>query len=127
MGAEIPHYIDPTTKAPIYGDKVEGAQAMSANRIYDWLHDVGGQYGWHQVSEETAQNLANQGRPVVTAMKNPSGHGHVQVVSPSRNGMYDPNRGVSIAQAGSSLYNYNHMRDMYSDSHAAKFTYFAHL
>lgn len=127
MGAEIPHYIDPATKAPMYGNKSEGGQAMSANRIYDWLHDVGGQYGWHKVTPEMAQNLANQGRPVVTAKKNTGGHGHVQMVCPSNNGMYDPSRGVTIAQAGSNLYNYKHIGDMYSDSNVSKFTYFAHL
>jgi len=125
MGAEIPHYVDPATKAPRAYPDVKGAKEMTANDIYDWLHSVGEQYGWYKVTAEEAQALANQGKPVVTAMKNDSGHGHVQVVCPSQDGSYNPQKGVTIAQAGRNLYDYAYVTQVYNAS-LSKLTYFAH-
>lgn len=126
MGAEIPHYVDPQTKEPVYYPNVSGARELTANATYNWLAEKGAQYGWREVTAEQAQLLANQGRPVVTAKKNPSGHGHVQVVCPSADGAYDPRRGVTVAQAGSKLTNYSSMASLYR-SGFSQFKYYAHI
>ena len=126
MGAEIPHYIDPQTKEPMYYPDTSGARELTANGIYDWLAQKGGEYGWKEVTAEQAQQLANQGRPVVTAKKNPSGHGHVQVVCPSADGAYSSARGVTVAQAGSKLENYTSMASLYGTG-SPPFKYYAHI
>lgn len=124
MGAEIPHYVDPVTlEARSYTDK--GAKELNANGIYDWLGKKGADYGWVQVTPEQAQQYANQGFPVVTAWKNPQGHGHVQVVCPSNDGRYDPSRGVTIAQAGRTLTSYKPITDVYNES-LKNVVYYAH-
>jgi len=126
MGAEIPHYVDPDTLEPRYYPDVEGATEMSANDIYDWLGKVGEKYGWYQVTAEQAQALANQGHPVITARRNDSGHGHVQVVCPSEDGTYDAERGVTIAQAGRNLLNYAYITRIYGSSTLDEVVYYAH-
>lgn len=127
MGAEIPHYVDPETNAPMYYPDNEGARHMNANRIYDWLHAHGEKYGWVEVTAEQAQMMANEGKPVVTAKRNNSGgHGHVQVVCPSRDGLYDPKRGVTVAQAGRTLTSYIPITRIYNAS-LPKVKYFAHI
>ena len=126
MGAEIPHYIDPQTKEPVYYPNTDGARELNANGIYDWLAQKGAQYGWKEVTAEQAQLLANQGRPVVTAKKNYSGHGHVQVVCPSADGVYNSARGVTVAQAGSKLTNYSSMSLLYGTG-SPPFKYYAHI
>lgn len=126
MGAEIPHYVDRETGAPMSYPDVSGAKALNANAIYDWLKEKGSDYGWYQVSPEQAQEYANRGMPVVTAFKNLSGgHGHVQVVCPSTDGEYDAERGVTIAQAGRLLYNYAPITKIYNSS-LSKVVYYAH-
>lgn len=124
MGAEIPHYVDAKTGAPRTYPNVEGARELSANGIYNWLGEQGSRYGWFQVTPEQAQTLANQGRPVVTALKK-SGHGHVQVVCPSEDGAYNENRGVTVAQAGRRLTGYKPITSIYNDS-LPKVVYYAH-
>lgn len=124
MGAEIPHYVDPETLEPMYYPDVEGAQEMNANAIYNWLGEVGEEYGWYQVTAEQAQNLANEGHPAVTARYNSGGHGHVQVVCPSEDGTYDAGRGVAVAQAGLRLRRYAYMNDLYKNSDDV--VYYAH-
>lgn len=99
---------------------------MNANGISDWLNSVGPANGWHEVTAEQAQALANRGCPAVTTWKNTEGgHGHVQVVSPSEDGAYDPERGVAIAQAGRLLRNYTYIRNIYS-TRMKDVQYFAH-
>jgi len=124
MGAEIPHYVDSQTGAPKTYPDTKGASEMSANSIYNWLHEHGSNYGWFEVTPEQAQALANQGRPVVTAFKK-TGHGHVQVVCPSKDGLYDDKRGVTIAQAGRNLTSYRPITSIYNAS-LPKVKYFAH-
>jgi hypothetical protein len=124
MGAEIPHYVDAETGAPRTYPDVKGAREMSANSIYKWLHEHGSNYGWFEVTPEQAQALANQGRPVVTAFKK-TGHGHVQVVCPSKDGQYNKERGVTIAQAGRNLTSYRPITSIYNAS-LPKVKYFAH-
>ena len=50
----------------------------------------------------------------------------MQIVSPSEDGLYDPERGVALAQAGGKLRNYTYMRNLYSASYEAQVQYFAH-
>ncbi len=126
MGAEIPHYVDPQTMEPKYYPDTKGAREMNANAIYNWLGTKGKEYGWKEVSPETAQQLANSGHPVVTAKQNIGGVGHVQVVCPSMNGGYDPRTGVTVAQAGSTLTNYATMSSLYRNS-MPEFKYYAHV
>ncbi len=126
MGAEIPHYMEPGTMEPRYYPDTKGAWELNANAICDWLKKMGSQYGWNQVSASQAQDLANQGRPVVAVMRNDGGIGHVQVVCPSRDGGFDPERGVTVAQAGRKLYNYAHITKTYSSKNLAKVLYYAH-
>ncbi len=125
MGAQIPHYYDAGTGQPLTSQD-EGAREMTANGIYNWLHEFGDEYGWYEVSSEEAQGLANSGRPVVTVLYNESGHGHVQVVCPSKFGIYDEKRGVTIAQAGRTLTSYGHITDIYNAS-LPRVSYFAHM
>lgn len=126
MGAEIPHYIDSSTGAPMSYPNVEGATAMNANRTADWLANYGESYGWYEVTPEQAQLLANQGKPAITVWKNPTGgHGHLQVVSPSEDGLYDESRGVAIAQAGRRLRTYAYASNVYASAKGVK--YYAHL
>jgi hypothetical protein len=126
MNAEIPHYVDPQTlDARSYPD-TSGARELNANGIYDWLGQKGQEYGWVQVSPEQAQIYANRGMPVVTAWKNPDGgHGHVQVVCPSEDGVYDASRGVTVAQAGRTLTGYTPITNIYS-SRLKDVVYYAH-
>lgn len=125
MGAQIPRYVDADTGAPA-APGADNALAMNANRISDWLNAWGPKYGWYEVTAEQAQALANRGCPAVTTWKNlEGGHGHVQMVSPSKDGAFDPERGVAIAQAGRLLRNYTHIGNIYS-GRLAQVQYFAH-
>jgi hypothetical protein len=125
MDAEIPHYYNAKTGEPMScGDP--GANQMNANGMYKWLHEFGGQYGWTEVTPEKAQELANGGHPVVTALYRNGQHGHVQVVCPSENGTYDAERGVTIAQAGRRLTSYRPITKIYNSS-LPNVSYFAHV
>ncbi len=124
MGAEIPHYYNAETGEPMeYGDA--GATQMTANAMYNWLHEHGDEYGWVEVSAEDAQQLANQGHPVVTALYRNGPHGHVQMVCPSKDGQYNEEKGVTIAQAGRNLRSYTYITNIYNAS-LPKVSYFAH-
>ena len=111
MGAELPLYTVPGTGEPRFYPDVRGARSMGAAAMCDWLATHGSRYGWREVDPATAQMHANSGRPAVTS----AGHlGHVQVVVPSRDGGFDPIRGVAIAQAGRINTNYTHISSIYS-------------
>jgi hypothetical protein len=127
LGAEIPHYVNAVSDAPEYYPNIKGARELGANATYDWLLENGRAYGWREVSPEEAQARANDGQPVVTAWKNPSGaSGHVQIVCPSQNGAYDKIRGVTVAQAGSVLSDYTYISSIFGNSKLAQVKYFAH-
>lgn len=126
MGAEIPHFIDKTNGRPLKSSKEPNATALTANRMNDWLNKYGPQYGWRKTTADAAQHYANQGKPSVTSWRNSFGHGHIQMVSPSRNGTYDQDRGVAIAQAGSKLINYGYIEDVYRTSNLKNIEYFVH-
>ena len=126
MGAEIPHYVNAASGEPVQAGAAN-AKEMTANDMNDWLNTTGKAYGWVKVSAEEAQNYANQGMPAVTSWKNPGGHGHMQVVSPSADGQYDESRGVAIAQAGRHLYNYNYSTAVYGSRTLPSVEYFVHI
>jgi hypothetical protein len=126
MGAEVPHYIDNATGAPV-SSAGSNTTELNANQVNDWLNTYGSAYGWTKVSAEEAQYYANMGMPSVTSWKNPSGHGHLQVVSPSLDGAYNPEKGVAIAQAGRQLKNYDYITSVYGNGTLANVEYFVHV
>ncbi|MGI6151293.1 MAG: hypothetical protein ACOYIR_05015 [Christensenellales bacterium] len=126
MNAEIPHYYNAETGAPMKRGE-QDARAMNANAMFDWLKEFGEEYGWREVTAEEAQHLANAGHPVVTALKRPGAHGHVQIVCPSKDGTFNPQKGVTVAQAGSNLTRYSHITDILGSSSLSKVSYFAHM
>ena len=123
MGAEIPHYTNPSTGEPMYYPDIRGARSMGAIATDEWLKTHGPDYGWIQVDAETAQRYANEGRPAVTTA---GSLGHVQIVCPSRDGGFDPIRGVTIAQAGRIVSNYTHLSSIYSTNGQQNVSYFVH-
>ena len=123
MGAEIPHYTDPATGEPRYYPDVKDTKAMTAIEIDKWLKTYGPEYGWHEVDARTAQEYANEGKPAVTAGGSLD---HVQVVCPSKNGEFDPIRGVTVAQAGSRVTSYSYISGIYGADSLAKVTYWVH-
>ncbi|MGI5907534.1 MAG: hypothetical protein ACOX8O_02710 [Christensenellales bacterium] len=127
MGAEIPHYVDAKTREPRAYPDTAGALCMTANMMGDWLETTGPAHGWRRVSAQEAQHYANSGSPAVAVWKNPGGHGHVQMVCPSANGAYDPQKGVTVAQAGRLLYNYAHITRVYSNRTLRNVAYYVHV
>lgn len=125
MGAEIPHFVT-SGGVPVEAAGA-GAKELDANSVNDWLNTQGAQYGWRKATPEEAQAYANQGMPAVTSWKNPSGHGHLQVVSPSMNGTYDAQKGVAIAQAGRQLIDYGYATDSYGEGKLSEVEYFVHI
>jgi len=113
MGAEVPLYTDPTTGAPRYYPDIKGAKSMGAIAMDKWLGTHGPAYGWREVSAEAAQMHANRGKPAVTTA---GSKGHVQIICPSRDGGYDPVRGVTVAQAGRIVTNYTHISSIYGSN-----------
>jgi hypothetical protein len=111
MGAEVPYYTDPSTGEPRFYPDTKGATAMLARAMCGWLETHGSKYGWREVDARTAQAHANLGRPAVTSA---GSVGHVTMVVPSKDGSFDPVRGVAIAQAGRNNMNYGHIRSVYS-------------
>ena len=123
MGAEIPHYVDAATGNPRYYPDIKGATSMGAIATDKWLRDYGPQYGWYEVDAETAQRWANSGKPAVTTA---GSQGHVQIVCPSRDGGYDPARGVTVAQAGRIVSGYTYITSIYGANGLNNIRYFVH-
>jgi hypothetical protein len=96
MGAEIPHWVGQENNSSVLGKGIE----LDANGVIRWLQVQG---EWQEVGPERAQDLANQGFPVVAAWLNPGGIGHIAVVRP---GVYSSVQGPTIAQSGGT--NFNH-------------------
>lgn len=126
MGAEIPHFINAATGVPM-ASAGANAKELDANGVNDWLNGNGAAYGWRKATAEEAQQYANAGMPAVTSWKNPSGHGHLQVVRPSADGTYDQTRGVAIAQAGRQLIRNGYCSDAYSNNTMSQIDYFVHI
>lgn len=53
---------------------------MMANQMFDFMFDM--KNGWISVSDDVAQNHANQGVIVIAAHKNDGAHGHVCLILP---------------------------------------------
>lgn len=96
MGAEIPHWVDKENHPAAIGEGRE----LDANGVIGWLQS---QDSWKNVDSEQAQNLANQGFPVLATRLNPGDIGHIAIVRP---GKYSSSGGPAIAQAGEN--NFNH-------------------
>ena len=96
-------------------------QQMGATAMCNWLGTTGKEHGWREVDAETAQRYANEGKPAVTSA---GSIGHVQMVAPSRDGKYDPELGVAIAQAGRIVSNYTHITKIYSGNSMKQVRYF---
>ena len=111
MGAELPLYTVRETGEPRFYPNTRGARSMGAIAMCSWLSTHGARYGWREVDAPTAQAHANRGRPAITSA---GSLGHVQMVVPSREGGFDPSRGVTIAQAGRTNTNYTHISSIYS-------------
>jgi hypothetical protein len=123
LGSEIPHYVDPVSGAPVSYPNTSGAREQGAIAMENWLETHGKRYGWREVDARTAQEWANSGHPAVTTS---SAAGHVQIVCPSQSGGYDPSRGVTVAQAGSRVYNYTYITNIYSQNGLSGVRYFVH-
>lgn len=124
MGAQIPHRVD--SNGDIATSSTKNVKYMTANAMYNWLGEKGKEYGWKEVSAEEAQKYANLGCPAVAAWKNPKGHGHIQMVVPSKDGQYNEDKGVAISQAGSKVIEYGYITDVYSSSKLDDIKYFVH-
>lgn len=125
MGAQIPHRVD--SQGNIATSSTSNVKYMTANRMYDWLGgEKGKEYGWKEVTAEEAQKYANMGCPAVAAWKNPKGHGHIQMVVPSKDGQYNSSKGVAISQAGSKVIEYGYISDVYKSSRLKDIKYFVH-
>ena len=92
MGAEVPHYVDEAGRTERVGEGVE----VTANATARWLETYGAAQGWREEGEREAARAAEAGMPALAVWHNTSGHGHVAVVVPGRNGK------LHIAQAGAS-------------------------
>jgi hypothetical protein len=127
MNAEIPHYINAKTGQPMYYPDTKGATELNANATQDWLLKYGQQQGWREVSVQEAQAWANSGKPAVTSWKNSGGVGHVQVVCPSKDGGYNVQKGVTVAQAGRKNTSYTYASDIFGKNAMSKLKYFVHV
>lgn len=94
---------------------------LSANDTGDWLaSSAGAAAGWTEVDEQTAQDNANAGGPVIASWVNPNGHGHMAVVRP---GSINAN-GPEISAAGASLLADAHMMNSFGNN--GPVLYYAH-
>lgn len=105
MGAEIPHWIDASGNPVTDRSPVNGDRELDANGVCNWLATHENKSGWHTVSAERAQDMANEGHPVVATWPNSGGIGHVAMVRPVEDqgeySTYSPQLGPLVAQAGS--------------------------
>lgn len=107
MGAEIPHWVDAAGNPTDVGQGRE----LDANGVNQWLNNQGPSHGWREVSAEEAQEMANQGHPVVASWNNPGGIGHIGVVRPGEIN----ERGPALAQAGARNFNDGHVKDSFGN------------
>jgi WXG100 family type VII secretion target len=108
MGAEIPHWVNDQGNPVPQGQGRE----LSANGSIRWLETHGAERGWSVVTAQDAQQMANQGKPVVATYENPGGIGHVAMVRP---GEYSLAEGPRIAQAGGRNFNEGSLHDGFRD------------
>jgi hypothetical protein len=102
---------------------------LLANDTFRWLSDEtkGGAQGWHQLSADQAQAMANEGHPTIAIWSNPNGgHGHLAVVRP---GSVGDERGDAEAQAGrrGAILNATHVARGFNNVSGQKsITYWSH-
>jgi peptidoglycan hydrolase-like protein with peptidoglycan-binding domain len=118
MGAEIPHWVS-KDGAPTRGYE-KGGKELNADGMREWLADHGKENGWKTVTAAEAQNMANQGHPVVAEIP-----GHVGMVRP---GELDSKWGPALAQAGKHNFNNTHMAYGFGNDKVKNdaITYWAH-
>lgn len=128
MGAEIPHYVDSAGNAVEYPN-VKGSTEQTARAIDSWLRNYGEKNGWIKVTAEQAQAFANAGNPTVATWLNPTPgrSSHVQIVCPSKDGKYDPVRGVTVAQSGKTNTDYSYMSQVMNSSYIKDINYYVHM
>jgi peptidoglycan hydrolase-like protein with peptidoglycan-binding domain len=78
LGVEIPHWVDENGRASGIGKGRE----LASSDLNHWLNCHGGRHGWHRVSIQDAQRLANEGGPVLASALLPDGGGDVAMVRP---------------------------------------------
>jgi hypothetical protein len=110
---DLPRFVEPginksATGASLGQELPEGFKGgyvqMGASRYGEWLDSQGAKYGWTQLNNYyDIQAMANKGYFTMGTIKEAEGRGHVLLVRPTPEGKgYDPNKGLYIAQAGSS-------------------------
>jgi hypothetical protein len=104
MGAPLPHWVDGAGNPTPDGVGRE----LDANNTNLWLNNSGPSHGWRKISAEEAQQLANEGHPVVASWLNPGGIGHIGVVRPG-----EMANGPALAQAGAVNTNSAHVHDIF--------------
>ena len=123
MGAEVPHYVNTATGEPRYYPDINGATGMGAIATDKWLAEYGALYGWFETDAVTAQRFANLGKPAITSAGK---LGHLQIVSPSKDGQYNDSLGVAISQAGRIVSNYTYLSNIYGNSGQKSVRYWVH-
>lgn len=108
MGAEIPHWVDPSGNPTI----LKGNE-LNANAVNEWLHQHGARFGWRKTTLSDAVDQANQGCPVVASWNNGGGIGHIAVIRP---GIATAAEGPWMAQAGATNANYIRMYKVWKKS-----------
>ena len=94
MGAEIPHWYNPSTGEPM-AVGANGALEMGTERMNTWMSQFGSKYGWREMTAQEAQMAANSGKPTIALSK-----GHVAMVVPAEEGFNPNTNGPRITQAG---------------------------
>jgi hypothetical protein len=119
MGVAIPIFVDSDGNAIRKGDGTPEDKRSIAEKvdkdcrytdvyhIRKWLTKGDGQQIFRRVSAQQAQDMANQGKPVIVLDTEGT---HIAVVRP---GEIDPERGPTIAQAGLENVNYGHVLDRF--------------
>lgn len=132
MNAEIPHWIDNNTGAPVLYPNVSNAHELTANATVNWLETYGNTYGWNECTAQQCQNNANFGKPSVVLWRNPTGDsGHVAIVRANtnaapvtiENGKY---KNIFIAQAGAINSNFCEITDGFGSIPANDLRFFIH-
>lgn len=76
---------------------------QTSSELCEWMLGDGASYGWFEVGEETAQQRASNGYPVVMFEYVPGQYGDAYLVIPDVGVTYDNARGVKITSVRGSL------------------------
>ncbi len=143
MGAPLPHWLMPDPensgeyvpyeyglvgkRAANYADALaHKAGEVDANTLFRYMEDQSEDIGYHEVTAEQAQQMANMGKPAVAIWQNTTeddngddNPGHVVVLRPENPKIpleNDSKRGMYIAQAGASNFDYDAIERAFDDS-----------